>query len=527
MDMQKNIQEAKDALEQKPLYSATYERIFILNEIKSKYNHLKQPLRFAAVLGELLERVSLPLADYDLIAGRSLDRVLTDEEEALLREYVNAKDNPERETLLNSGHCTFSWESLVRLGLSGLLSRTEEKLAAEQDPTKRVFLEGMCGVYRALSRFALRYAKAAEKKGMTSLAQTLSAIAHRAPDSFREGLQLLWLVTFVDCSYISSNPTLTVGRLDVALYPLYQRDMERGTLTPLLAKAYITDYYCKHNLNMGRGEHQVGTAETTTSWERILNYDAPQYLLLGGTDEKGKSAVNDLTLLFAECICPAFKNPVVVVRYHKGMAKEHPLLWDVICQKGLASASMMIYNDDNVIEAFRKIGLPQDVCRQYSHFGCNWASAGERSSWMCSAPKSFLYCPDMDKEERVALNVPYMRTNAACSYPQDVVEIMEELCREEKECSIEDFYSRFLSRLDDFLDRKLAYLSHELSARQRAPSSLLSYADCFLDESFQNAACHSAGATYHFELQSFQMFGTVVDCFTVIDTLVFKDKKVT
>ena len=104
---------------------------------------------------------------------------------------------------------------------------------------------------------------------------------------------------------------------------------------------------------------------------------------------------------------------------------------------------------------------------------------------------------------------------------------MEELCREEKECSIEDFYSRFLSRLDDFLDRKLAYLSHELSARQRAPSSLLSYADCFLDESFQNAACHSAGATYHFELQSFQMFGTVVDCFTVIDTLVFKDKKVT
>ena len=66
---------------------------------------------------------------------------------------------------------------------------------------------------------------------------------------------------------------------------------------------------------MGRGEHQVGDAKNSTTFDSIYSFDAQQYLLLAGTDAQGESAVNDLPLLFAECIQPSFKNPVVVVRY--------------------------------------------------------------------------------------------------------------------------------------------------------------------------------------------------------------------
>ena len=122
-------------------------------------------------------------------------------------------------------------------------------------------------------------------------------------------LQLIYVITFVQCSYITKNPTITVGRLDQILYPLYKKGIEDGSLSGEKARARITDFYCKHNLNMGRGEHQVG-GEKATTFDRIYNFDAPQYLLLAGTNENGESAVNELTEIFAECIEPKFKIPL-------------------------------------------------------------------------------------------------------------------------------------------------------------------------------------------------------------------------
>jgi formate C-acetyltransferase len=45
--------------------------------------------------------------------------------------------------------------------------------------------------------------------------------------------------------------------------------------------------------------------------------------------------------------------------------------------------------------------------------------------------------------------------------------------------------------------------------------------------SINNAECFSAGAKYHFELQAFQMFGTVADCFIAVDQLVMIEKRLT
>ena len=55
--LDKNIAEAEWALTQRPFFATSAERIFILNEIKSKYAELPQPLRFSKKLSELLARV--------------------------------------------------------------------------------------------------------------------------------------------------------------------------------------------------------------------------------------------------------------------------------------------------------------------------------------------------------------------------------------------------------------------------------------------------------------------------------------
>lgn len=526
--MKQNIEEAKQALAQKPLFATSAERFLILNELKSSYKELPQPLRFSKILSLLLSRVSLPLEEYDLIAGRCVDRELTEDEETLFQEFIIHRDHPSKNLFWSSGHCTYSWKTVAKEGLVGLLEKALSQLKKVDSEEKRVFLSAIIETYDAIIAYVLRYAEAAREKGLNEMAANLRAIATERPKSFASALQLLWIITLIDCAYISENPTLTVGRLDQILYPFYKSDIEKGILTRERAKEYITDYYCKHNLIMGRGEHQVGDQTNSTTFKRITNFDAPQYLLLAGTDDRGELAVNELTELFAECIVPSFKNPVLVVRYVKDMDKKEPRLWRTLCDRALDSSSLMFYNDDNVQATFRRIGLPDEDARRYAHFGCNWCSPGDNSAWMLSAPKSKHYDVERTAEEARALDIPYMRTKSAHSWPEDFVIVMRELAdRDPSAVSIDDFYEMFFARMGDFVDRKLAYLSRELSVRKKNPSSAMTFGDCFFDGSLETAECFSAGAKYHFEIQAFQMFGTVADCFIAVDQLVMIEKKMT
>jgi formate C-acetyltransferase len=81
--------------------------------------------------------------------------------------------------------------------------------------------------------------------------------------------------------------------------------------------------------------------------------------------------------------------------------------------------------------------------------------------------------------------------------------------------------------MSGFIDRKLAAVSRELILRQQNPSAALTFGDCFYKDSLRLAECFAASAKYHFEIQSFQMFGTVVDCFSAVDKLVMRDKAIT
>ncbi|MBE6537373.1 MAG: hypothetical protein E7673_05400 [Ruminococcaceae bacterium] len=526
--MKRNIEEACLSLSQKPIFATSVERFKIMNEIKSLEKDLPQPLRFSKLLGVFLSSVSLPIEEYDIILGRCVDRELTEKEEAEFQAYLKDPDYPARRLFFGSGHCTYSWDMLVEEGLVGLKERVLKRIEETADEDKKIFLMSIAEVYDAIIGFILRYAKAAEIKGNVEGSENLYKIAAGKPDSFASALQLLWIVAFINCAYITENPTLTLGRLDKILYPYYKADVEKGILTRERAAEYITDYYCKHNLIMGRGEHQVGDATNSTTFKRILNFDAPQYLLLAGTDEEGRLVANELTKLFAECIVSEFKNPVIVVRYVKDMDSNAPYLWQTLCEKAMKSSSMMFYNDGNVISAFKRIGIPDNEAGKYSHFGCNWCSPGDNSAWMMSVPKSMHYKITRTPEEAKTVDVPYMRTRSDHSWPEDFMIVMRELAeRDPKDVTIEDFYTMFFSRMSEFIDKKLSILSLEMNLRKRAPSSVITFGDAFFRESIKNAECFSAGAKYHFELQAFQMFGTVADCFIAVDQLVMIDKRIT
>ena len=522
----KSIYEAQNALENKPLFATSVERILILNEIKSSFKELPQPLRFSKILSILLSRVSTPLKEFDLIAGRCVDRELNDEEEKAFQEFIKSPDYTTETVFMLSGHCTFSWDMLLEYGLIGLKEKVDNKILTLEDNDKKVFLTAISEIYQAIIDYTLRYSQEAKEKGLIELSKNLNTVATKKPDSFASAIQLLWIITLINCAYIAENPTLTVGRLDKILYSFYVNDLKKGVLTEEKAKEYITDYYAKHNLIMGRGEHQVGDITNATTFQRICNFDAPQYLLLGGTDEKGNVTINRLTYLFVECIVPSFKNPVIVFRYTKDMDKNYPSLYNTLIDKALKSSSLMFYNDNNIRNTLKRIGLSDEESANYAHFGCNWCSTGDNGAWMRGSPHSFRFNTIKDDEEFKELYVPYMRGNLQFSWAEDIVNILHDLCDKDN-VTIEDFYNEFFNTMSDFIDRKFKYLLKELEVRRRKPSNVLSFTDCFTRCSLETAQCFSVSAKYHFEHQSFLMIGTVIDCFVAIDQLVFIEKKIT
>ncbi len=530
------VEEALHALTKKPVRCTTLERVRIFCEAHHALPpQLPQPLKLGRGLLYALERISLPLKPTDLLVGRISEEVPDEEGEAFIEELLRDPEFPvalRPNWMLDGGHCSFYWKELMELGLSGLKARAENELArrtaAGEAQPRLDFLQGAVHIYEAMQLYLCRWADAARAAGLTDAAQACAAVAQREPRTFREGLQLLWIIHLVFCTMLAGNPTLALGKMDRLLQPLYDADLAAGRLTRQEAGLLILDFYCKHNLIMGRGEHQMSQddPEQFSGWHRQLNCDAPQYLVLGGTNADGSSACTDLSLLFAECVVPRFKNPVMVIHYSPEMAQKHPAFWRVCVDKMRQSASMMVYNEKAVTAAYIRAGAdPQDAA-EFEHFGCNWPCIPGMENDIAQ-----MY-PIHPEEDRLStLAVAGEEAPAICRRlpVEDVRDWLLQCAADGREPdSIEELYDCLGARMkqkSELLVRKHRLFRDMVTAK--APGVLL-FADCFTAESITRAAnLDTGGSKYHTVRHTPPGLATLADSVTAIDWLVFQKKKLT
>lgn len=523
------IREALDALTGKPMRCTTLERVRLFYEAHYALPELPQPLKFGLGLKYVLERISLPVKATDLLAGRISEEIPDEEGEAFFNMVAEDPDFDfirRPRWIPDGGHCSFNWQDTVSLGLSGLKERAAAELsrrtAAGEAQAKLDFLQGAIHIYEALQIYLRRWGEAARANGLTEAAAACEAVAEHEPRTFREGLQLLWCIHLVFCTMIAGNPTLALGRMDVLLQPLYDADLAAGRLTREEAGRLILDFYCKHNLIMGRGEHQMSHMDPGifSGWHRQLNCDAPQYLVLGGSLADGSSACTDLSLLFAETIVPRFKNPVMIIHYSPDMAKKHPAFWRTCTAKMRDSASMMVYNEANVISAYEKLGVPHEDAVHFEHFGCNWAclpgmenDISQHHADLPERARREIGEPPLDQAGRLRLIPEYIAACAAEGREPD---------------SIEELYGLLARRIDEWQGylARLQRCFRDLCA-ERAPGPL-QFSDCFLTDTIKNAADLDTGGTRYFTTNnSFFGFSTAVDSLAAVDHLVFRTKKLT
>ncbi|MBE6541794.1 MAG: hypothetical protein E7672_05035 [Ruminococcaceae bacterium] len=380
------LDETVDTLRNKPLRSTYMEKLQLNKKAIDLYvkEGVPQPLRFGYAVSYMLENCSVPVKEHDILVGRFVEILPNEEEEAWLDSFIGQWGARNITNFLyDMGHVTFYWEEALQLGISGYIKKCdaefEKRLKEGADMRNLMFLQGMGMIYRAYRRYIVRYAEACEAAGMTEAAEMCRNLADNPPSTFMEGMQFILFITSIFSIYTAHmNATLCCGRVDDLLRPYYEKDIAEGRLTREEAGAIIDDFNCKSAIILGRGEHQMSgwTASDgyDTGWYRNPMYDSPTYVIIGGYSNK--EGRNPLTKLFLERIHPRLENPVYVYRRTKDCPDDE---WTLACDKLRQNSTLLIYNDEVVVNAFKQAGIPHEDAVNYTIHGCNWPDLGGKS----------------------------------------------------------------------------------------------------------------------------------------------------
>lgn len=246
------------------------------------------------------------------------------------------------------GHTCPGWDDLLAFGFSGILKRYEDKLASgDLDAEQRDFYSAGARVWSAAIEYIKRSAILAEKLCKQSVADTLRALALRAPATLWEAM-----VTVVQYYDIQQNVECTavrgLGRLDHLLYPFYKRDIEEGRITDADA-ADMTDKLLR-KLNDFNAVANVAFAMAGTRYDGSLYLNEYSYILL-----KRLIALN---------------LPHVKVHFLYGTALPRDFM--KIAFEGIrnGSNSLVFISDKATKAALEGIGISREDSDYYTVIGC-------------------------------------------------------------------------------------------------------------------------------------------------------------
>ena len=429
----------------------------------------------------------------DLIVGSMVPYFisLTDDESQTVKKYM--EKYPERDFIKNGDHFAPDYRSVIELGIPGLIEKIVRSKYDHKNETDAVaFLESMEITLRALTRKLLLYAKKAKKligsdgyDGMRlrKIAHNCSSLAERAPQSFEEGLQLVWMIH--NCFVSEGRYAMALGRIDQYLFPLYESDKKTGIIddniaTELLANVFVKicekHYYC--------------------------DYDDVVNICIGGVDREGKCSVNGLSY----CVLHAVRDvnlpgPNLSAR----ITPDCPDCFLDECLKvigtGLGYPALM--NDEVNMAALTRIGYDIEDVRDYSMVGCieNFIS-GKQPPWVDGRFDPICYLLDIIR-----------------SYDGNALDSIT---------SMDDFMSIY--------EEKLAAGTKDYAESTRALSFVpdpenhtMPFLSCFCDDCIGRGRDINMGGSKYPSVHGAALMGigTVSDCLAAIEKVVFIDKTAT
>ncbi|MEW6417516.1 MAG: pyruvate formate lyase family protein [Nitrospirota bacterium] len=229
----------------------------------------------------------------------------------------------------------------------------------------RIAMKGVIAYAGNLSKKAAELAAQTDDPFRKKNFQTMSEICNRVPAkparTFREAVNSLWLV-HIGIHAENINMAMSPGRLDQILYKYYRNDVDKGILTDKETIEILSCLWLKLNDNTNlvpeTAEELFGGAGTVPA------------VTVGGIDENGEDAVNELTyLMLTVTELLKLRDPSVNARYHyeKNSAEYRDRVAEVIVNTGAVPA---FHNDIVDIRTLENQGVKTEHARDYAVIGC-------------------------------------------------------------------------------------------------------------------------------------------------------------
>ncbi|NLE35377.1 MAG: glycyl radical protein [Bacteroidales bacterium] len=136
---------------------------------------------------------------------------------------------------------------------------------------------------------------AGRREELARMAAVCRRVPAHAPETFHEMLQHYWFIHLGVVTELNPWDSFNPGRLDQHLWPVYQRSIEEGSLTPEEAYELLGCFWVKFNNHPSPPKIGVTAQESNTYTDFCL-------INLGGVKPDGTDAVNPMTYILLDVI---------------------------------------------------------------------------------------------------------------------------------------------------------------------------------------------------------------------------------
>ena len=273
------------------------------------------------------------------------------------------------------GHYVMDYPTLLKKGFSGLLKEAEEgktQAKLQKLKEKEEFYEAVIVELTAAITFVLRYASLAReraeaeerqerKRELLEIEKNCEQIAIGPAQNTWQALQLWHFATSI--AHIESNGhSVSYGRMDQWLYPYYEKDLTTGRFTKAFIQELLECAYIKTGNPSKLKDRMTVQVRNGRGW-------GGESLTIGGVDENGNDATNDLTYMMLEAsVHTRMMNPWVCVRIHEKTPYERKCKAVECIRAGYGHPKL--YHDEPAIRAMQKKGMSLQEARNYDIVGC-------------------------------------------------------------------------------------------------------------------------------------------------------------
>lgn len=322
---------------------------------------------------EVLTRTTFEIDDLELLVGRLAPRPAEATHDALSAAWNSLRQYPG--TSGQTGHCELDLQYVMAFGIDELAADIESRLTnAHPEETERteayrsflLALEGLTILIDAAATTAHEQVPASPPERQNELrrmADVCQWIAHKPPRTFRDAIQLLWLITLA-VQHGESVGLVGPGRLDRSLGAFYDADIAAGNLLPEEALVLIESLYL------------------------LVNEFIPDGLaipvMIGGRDASGNDVTNAVSYLCLEALRRTkLVYPSVGICWHDGTPQGLvDLAIDLIC-KGYSAPAF--FGDETIQRGLVALGVPKEEAYNYINSTCvEITPVGASNVWVAS-----------------------------------------------------------------------------------------------------------------------------------------------